>query len=88
MPNETNTEPSGPAKRKNPSNVVGTRETGRRPPTKRYFTDGTHLYEIVCRVQAYLLGRGIVRYVILRDCVTEATAKVDELQLAALSLVR
>jgi hypothetical protein len=55
----------------------------------KYLTDGTHLYEIADTrtVQNYGLARGIIRYMILRDCVTEATARVDELQLAALSLV-
>ena len=55
-----------------------------------YFTDGTHLYEIASQrsVQNHGLARGVIRYVILRDCVSEATAKVDELQLAALSRVR
>jgi hypothetical protein len=38
-------------------------------------------------VQNYGLARGTFRYVVLRDCRTEATATVDELQLAALSLV-
>ena len=56
----------------------------------QYLTDGMHLYEIagMRTVQNYGLARGTIRYVILRDCVSEATAKVDELQLAALSLVR
>jgi hypothetical protein len=55
-----------------------------------YLTDGTHLYEIadVRTVHNYGLARGTIRYVILRDCVSETTAKVDELQLAALSSVR
>ena len=55
-----------------------------------YFTDGTHLYEIAAQqaVQNHGLRRGIIRYVILRDCVSEATATIDELQLAALSEVR
>jgi hypothetical protein len=55
-----------------------------------YFTDGTHLYEIASQraVQNHGLARGVIRYVILRDCVSEATAKVDDLQLAALSIVR
>jgi hypothetical protein len=55
----------------------------------RYLTDGTHLYEIVERrtVQNFGLTRGELAYVILRDVVTEATATVDELQLAALSVV-
>ena len=56
----------------------------------QYLTDGTHLYEVadMCTVQNYGLARGTIRYVILRDCVSEAIAKVDELQLAALSPVR
>lgn len=55
-----------------------------------YLTDGTHLYEIAAMrtVHNYGLARGTIRYVILRDCVSEATAKVNELQLAALSRVR
>ncbi len=56
----------------------------------RYLTDGIHLYEIAAQrtVENYGLRRGTIRYVIIRDCVTEATATVDELQLAALSEVR
>ncbi|HTX13294.1 MAG TPA: hypothetical protein VME22_32050 [Solirubrobacteraceae bacterium] len=55
----------------------------------RYLTDGTHLYEIVARrtVQNFGLMRGELAYVIIRDCVSEATATVDELHLAALSEV-
>ena len=55
----------------------------------RYFTDGIHLYEVVARrtVENYGLRRGIIRYVIIRDCVSEATATLDELNLAALSEV-
>lgn len=55
-----------------------------------YFTDGTHLYEIadMRAVQNYGLAQGTIRYIILRDCVSEATTKVDELQLTALSQVR
>jgi hypothetical protein len=55
-----------------------------------YLTDGIHLYEIADRrtVQNYGLRRGTISYVILRDCVSEATATVDDLQLAALSVVR
>jgi hypothetical protein len=34
------------------------------------------------------LVRGTIHYVIIRDCVSEAVAKIDELQLAALSEVR
>jgi hypothetical protein len=56
----------------------------------QYLTDGTHLYEIAAirTVRNYGLARGAIRYIILRDCVSEATATVDELQLAALSRVR
>jgi hypothetical protein len=55
----------------------------------RYLTDGIHLYEIVTRrtVQNYGRLRGTIRYTILRDVVSEATATVDELNLAALSEV-
>jgi hypothetical protein len=56
----------------------------------QYFTDGTHLYEVAARrtVQNFGLVRGTIDYVILRDCVSEATATIDDLQLAALSAVR
>jgi hypothetical protein len=56
----------------------------------QYLTDGTHLYEIadMRTAQNYGLARSTVRYIILRDCVSEATSKVSELELAALSLVR
>jgi hypothetical protein len=55
----------------------------------RYLTDGVHLYEIVSRrtVQNFGRTRGTIGYVIIRDCVSEATATIDELQLAALSEV-
>jgi hypothetical protein len=55
----------------------------------RYLTDGIHLYEVVERrtVENFGLTRGELTYVIIRDCVTEATATVDELHLAALSVV-
>jgi N-methylhydantoinase B/oxoprolinase/acetone carboxylase alpha subunit len=55
----------------------------------RYLTDGTHLYEVLDRrtVRNYGLKRGSIRYVIIRDCVSEATATIDELQLLALSEV-
>lgn len=36
----------------------------------------------------YGLAGGLIRYVVIRDCVSEAICKVDELQLAALSAVR
>jgi hypothetical protein len=54
-----------------------------------YLTDGTHLYEIAAQrtVQNYGLRRGPIRYVIIRDCVSEAVATIDELDLAALSEV-
>lgn len=56
----------------------------------RYLTDGTHLYEVVARrtVQNYGRQRGTIRYVIIRDCVSETTATIDALQLAALFEVR
>jgi hypothetical protein len=56
----------------------------------RYLTDGIHLYEIAAQrtVQNFGRLRGTIRYVIIRDCVTEATATIDELNLAALSEVR
>jgi hypothetical protein len=54
-----------------------------------YLTDGVHLYEIAAQrtVQNYGLQRGSIRYTILRDCVTEAVAKMGELDLAALTEV-
>ena len=56
----------------------------------RYLTDGTHLYEIAAQrtVQNFGLLRGTISYVIIRDCVSGATATVDDLHLAALSEVR
>lgn len=56
----------------------------------RYLTDGVHLYEIAAQrtVQNFGLRRGVIRYTVLRDCVSEATATIDDLQLAALSAVR
>jgi hypothetical protein len=55
-----------------------------------YLTDGVHLYEIAAQrtVQNYGLRRGTISYTILRDVVSEATASVDDLTLAALSEVR
>ncbi len=55
----------------------------------RYLTDGIHLYEVVARrtVQNFGLTRGVIRYTVLRDCVSEATATLDELTMAALSVV-
>jgi hypothetical protein len=54
-----------------------------------YLTDGVHLYEIAAQrtVQNYGLQRGTIRYTILRECVTEAVAKMGELDLAALTEV-
>jgi hypothetical protein len=54
-----------------------------------YLTDGVHLYEIAAQrtVQNYGLRRGTISYTILRDCVSEAVATVDDLHLAALSEV-
>lgn len=53
----------------------------------RYFTDGVRLYEIASQrvVRNYGLAGGFIRYTILRDCATGATAHVDELTLMALS---
>jgi hypothetical protein len=55
-----------------------------------YLTDGIHLYEIAAEraVENYGLRGGIIRYVMIRDCVSEAIYKMDDLQLAALSEVR
>ena len=56
----------------------------------KYFTDGIHLYEIAAQrtVQNFGLRRGTISYTIIRDCVSEAVASVDDLHLAALSEVR
>ena len=56
----------------------------------KYFTDGTNLYELAAKrsVQNFGLDRGMIRYLIIRDCVTEATVAIDELQLATLAEVR
>ena len=55
-----------------------------------YLTDGTHLSEIAAQrtVQNFGRTRGVIRYIIIRDCVTENTATIDELNLAALTVVR
>ena len=55
----------------------------------QYLTDGIHLYEIAAQrtVQNYGLRRGTISYTIIRDCVSEAVAAVDDLHLAALSEV-
>ncbi len=54
-----------------------------------YLTDGVHLYEIADQrtVENYGLRRGTISYTIIRDCVSEAVATIDELHLAALSEV-
>ena len=54
-----------------------------------YLTDGVHLYEIAAQrtVRNYGLRRGTISYTIIRDCVSEAVATVDDLYLAALSEV-
>ena len=54
-----------------------------------YLTDGIHLYEIAAQrtVQNFGLLRGTIRYVVIRDCLTEAVATLNELDLAALSEV-
>lgn len=56
----------------------------------RYLTDGINLYEVAAQrtVQNFGLRRGTIRYTVIRDCISEATATIDELQLAALSEVR
>ncbi len=56
----------------------------------RYLTDDTHLYEIAAQrtVQNFGLRRGTISYTIIRDCISEATAAIDDLHLAALSEVR
>jgi hypothetical protein len=55
-----------------------------------YLTDGTHLYEIAEQrtVENFGRTRGLIRYVTIRDCVTEAMTTIDWLNLAALTVVR
>lgn len=55
-----------------------------------YLTDGTRLYEVAAQrtVRNYGLIGGSIRYTIIRDCITEDMATIDELHLAALSVVR
>ena len=69
---------------------AGATRTERATFAMRYLTDGIHLYEIAAQrtVQNFGLRRGVIRYTILRDCVSEVTATIDDLQLAALSEVR
>jgi hypothetical protein len=55
----------------------------------RYLTDGVHLYEIVAQrtVQNFGVLRGTISYTIIRDVVSEAVARIDDLHLLALSEV-
>ena len=57
--------------------------------TMKYLTDGVRLYEIAAQrtVQNFGLRRGTISYTIIRDCVSEAIATIDDLHLAALSEV-
>jgi len=57
--------------------------------TMKYLTDGIRLYEIAAQrtVQNFGLRRGTISYTIIRDCVSEAIATIDDLHLAALSEV-
>lgn len=56
----------------------------------KYLTDGVNLYEIADQrtVQNFGLRRGTISYTIIRDVISEAVAKIDDLNLAALSEVR
>jgi hypothetical protein len=56
----------------------------------RYLTDGTTLYEIAAQrtVRNYGLRGGTISYTVLRDVITEMVRTVDDLTLAALSVVR
>jgi hypothetical protein len=58
--------------------------------TPRYLTDGVNLYEIADQrtVQNFGLRRGTISYTIIRDVVSEALARIDDLHLAALSEVQ
>ena len=55
----------------------------------KYLTDGLHLYEVAAQrtVQNYGRRGGTISYTILRDCVSEVVASVDDLHLAALTEV-
>ena len=55
----------------------------------KYLTDGLHLYEVAAQRTVKNYGRrgGTISYTILRDCVSEAVASVDDLNLAALAEV-
>ena len=53
----------------------------------RFYTDGTNLYELVAEQahRNYGLMGGWLRRTIIRDVVSENTATLDDLNLAALS---
>jgi hypothetical protein len=55
----------------------------------KYLTDGVHLYEIADQrtVQNFGLRRGTISYTIIREVVSEAMARIDDLHLAALTEV-
>ena len=55
----------------------------------KYLTDGVHLYEVADQrtEQNYGLLRGTLSYVVITDCVSEASARIGDLELAALSEV-
>ena len=55
----------------------------------KYLTDGVRLYEIAAQrtVQNFGLRLGTISYTIIRDCVSEAMATIDDLHLAALTEV-
>jgi hypothetical protein len=63
--------------------------TGQKDADMKYLTDGIRLYEIAAQrtVENYGLMKGKIRYVVLRDCVSEAVATMNELDVAALSAV-
>jgi hypothetical protein len=56
----------------------------------RYLTDGVHLYEIADQrtVQNFGLRQGTISYTLIREVVSEAVARIDDLHLAALSEVQ
>lgn len=55
----------------------------------RYLTDGIHLYEIAAQrtVQNHGLRGGTISYTIVRDCVSDQTAAVGDLDLLTLTPV-
>ena len=63
--------------------------TGNKDGNMKYLTDGIHLYEVAAQrvVENYGLMKGKLQYVVLRDCVSEAMATMNELDVAALSEV-